>query len=173
MIEINKTYKTKFQTNEEFTVVSFTTNHLGEVVNIKGFYSKNPELKNCGIDIGRLIHEEEKLNLQKSEITIDDFAKVDIRICEILEVVKVPKKDKLYQMKIDTGFDQRIVVSAIALLFTPEDLLGKKVPFVLNLKPRPIAGIESTAMIILASSIDKTKDYLIENQNCETGSILV
>jgi len=88
----------------------------------------------------------------KPEVSFDDFLKVDVRLCQIISVEKVEKKDRLYKLLIDTGVDKRIVVSAIALMFKPEELQGKVLPFVLNLPPREIAGITSRGMIILAEA---------------------
>ena len=96
--------------------------------------------------------QEKQLPPIKPEISIEDYMKLDIRLCQIISVEKVEKKDKLYKLQIDTGVDKRIVVSSIAHLFTPEQLLWKTLPFVLNLKPREIAKIESQAMIILADA---------------------
>jgi len=98
---------------------------------------------------------------QKPNIEFEDFEKLDIRICKILSVERVPKTDKLYKMEIDTGIDKRIVVSSIADKVTELQLLSQYMPFVLNLKPRTIKGIESTAMIIMAHSGDKLIDLTI------------
>lgn len=86
----------------------------------------------------------------KPEISLQDFAKLDIRLCQILSVEKVEGKDRLYKLKINTGVDERIVVSAIAEIFKPEELNLRVLPFILNFAPRKIAGIESHGMIILA-----------------------
>jgi methionyl-tRNA synthetase len=96
----------------------------------------------------------------KPEVSFDDFMKIDIRLCQILSVEKVEKTDKLYKLEIFTGIDKRIVVSAIAHKFSPEDLLDKTLPFVLNLPVRKIAGIPSYGMIILAE--DKTNNILYQ-----------
>lgn len=106
----------------------------------------------------------------KPEITFEDFMKMDIRLCQILSIEKVEKKDKLYKLEIDTGIDKRTVVSAIAHIFTPEELQHKCLPFILNLPVRKIANIDSHGMIILAeatlieqtlmmASVTKMKDY--------------
>lgn len=93
---------------------------------------------------------------QKSNITFDDYLKADIRICKILSAERVPETDKLFKMEIDTGIDKRIVVSSIANKITADELINSYMPFVLNLEPRIIKGIESTAMIILGeSSVEK------------------
>jgi methionyl-tRNA synthetase len=90
----------------------------------------------------------------KEPVIFDDFSKQDIRIGQILEAEKVKGADKLLQLKVDTGIDQRTVVSGIAEHYTPEDVIGKKVCILVNLAPRKIKGIESHGMILLAE--DKT-----------------
>ena len=90
------------------------------------------------------------LNL-KSSITFDEVEKLDLRIAEILEAVKVPKSKKLLKLLVDLGFEKRTVVSGIALNYEPEQLIGKKVILVANLAPATIMGIESQGMILAAS----------------------
>ena len=84
------------------------------------------------------------------ECTIDDFAKMDIRTATVLQAEAVPKTDKLLKLTIDTGVDQRVIVSGIAEYYTPEDMLGKQICILSNLKPRKIRGIESNGMILMA-----------------------
>ncbi len=108
----------------------------------------------------------------KPEIAYEDLMKADIRICEILSVEKVEKKDRLYKLEINTGFDKRVVVSSIAHKITPEQLLNKKFPFVLNLAPRPIANIVSQAMIILSEGSNGNL-YEVGDQDVEVGSIVI
>src|SRR5690606_17151292 len=79
----------------------------------------------------------------KANITFDDFMKLDIRIGTIVEATKVPKTKKLLKLTIDTGIDQRTVVSGIAEYFAPEDIVGKQVSILVNLEPREIKGIQS------------------------------
>jgi len=86
----------------------------------------------------------------KTEITYEDFLKMDIRTATILEAEKVPKTKKLIKMLLDTGLDKRTVVSGIAEYFEPEKLIGKQVSILANLAPRKIKGIESQGMILLA-----------------------
>jgi methionyl-tRNA synthetase len=83
-------------------------------------------------------------------ITIDDFAKIEMRIGHIIEVVRVPETDKLLQLTVDFGEETpRTVVSGIAEYFEDEQkLCGVRCPFVTNLEPRKIRGIESQAMIV-------------------------
>jgi methionyl-tRNA synthetase len=88
----------------------------------------------------------------KAETTFDDFNKMDIRTGTILEAERVPKTDKLLKLKIDTGIDQRTVVSGIAEWYKPEDIIGQQVSILVNLAPRKIKGIESQGMILMASN---------------------
>lgn len=103
----------------------------------------------------------EKMKPQKKNISFEDFEKLDIRICKILSIEKVEKADKLYKLEIDTGIDKRIVVSAIAQSFLEKDLLNQHLPFVLNLEPRKIRGIESNAMIILGETVESKKLFMV------------
>ena len=89
---------------------------------------------------------------QKELISYDDFAKMDIRIGTILEAEKMPKADKLLILKVDTGIDQRTIVSGIAQSFAPEEIIGKKVTVLVNLAPRKLRGVESQGMILMVDN---------------------
>ena len=86
----------------------------------------------------------------KSEITIDDFAKIDLKVGTILSAEKVEKADKLLNLQIDLGFEKRTILSGIAQHFSPEEIIGKQVVVVANLAPRKMRGIESNGMILMA-----------------------
>jgi methionyl-tRNA synthetase len=86
----------------------------------------------------------------KETIQFDDFARIDLRVGTILEAVKVPKADKLLQLKVDMGNEHRTIVSGIALHYQPENIIGKQVVVVANLAPRKMKGIESQGMILMA-----------------------
>ncbi len=79
---------------------------------------------------------------------------MDIRIGTILTAERVPKTDKLLKLLIDTGIDQRTVVSGIAADFKPEDIIGQQVTLLANLEPRKIKGIESKGMILMTEDKD-------------------
>ena len=81
-------------------------------------------------------------------IGIEDFAKVDLRVAQILACEPVPKAKKLLKLQVDLGYEQRQVVSGIAKWYTPEELIGKRVILVVNLKPATLCGIESNGMIL-------------------------
>ena len=87
---------------------------------------------------------------QKDEVSFDDFQKMDIRVSTILAAEKVAKTKKLLKLTIDTGIDQRTIVSGIAEYYTPEQLVGRQVLVLANLAPREIKGIESRGMILMA-----------------------
>ena len=86
----------------------------------------------------------------KSEITFDDFAKIDLKIGTIVVAEKVEKADKLLKLQVDLGTEIRTIVSGIALHFSAEDIVGKQVTVVTNLAPRKMRGIESNGMILMA-----------------------
>ena len=115
--------------------------------------------------------EEKKFPPIKSQVTYEDYQKLDIRICAVLSAEKIEGKDKLYKLEIDTGIDKRIVVSGIAHQIATSQLVGYSFPFVLNLPPRKIAGIESNGMIVLAEGSDE-RMFLPGEPGTEVGSIV-
>src|SRR5690606_37926796 len=106
----------------------------------------------------------------KANISYDDFLKMDIRIGTILEAEKVAKTKKLLKLKIDTGIDQRTVVSGIAEFFSPEDIVGKQVSILVNLEPREIKGITSQGMILMAEDADGRLDFVNPTTAIKPGS---
>lgn len=90
----------------------------------------------------------------RSEITYDDFAKMDIRVGTITAAERVPKSDKLLKLKVDDGLGGRQILSGIAKHFTPEEVIGKQVTFLANLAPRKMMGLESQGMILMAEDRD-------------------
>jgi methionyl-tRNA synthetase len=85
------------------------------------------------------------------KITIDDFAKVELRVAKVLVAERVPKADKLLRLEVDLGYEQRQILAGIAEAYTPESLIGRKVVIVANLAPRKLRGLESNGMIVAAS----------------------
>ena len=102
---------------------------------------------------------------QKEECTFEDFGKMDIRTATVLEAERVPKTDKLLKLTIDTGIDKRVIVSGIAEYYSPEDMLGKQICILANLKPRVIKGIESKGMILMAKQNDGTMRFITPQEN--------
>ena len=86
-----------------------------------------------------------------SKITIDDFAKIDLRVGIVKVAERVPKSDKLLRLEIDIGTEVRQVLAGIAEAYAPETLVGRKVVIVANLAPRKMRGLESNGMIVAAS----------------------
>ncbi|MCQ2172417.1 MAG: methionine--tRNA ligase [Bacteroidales bacterium] len=107
---------------------------------------------------------------QKEECTFEDFEKMDIRTATVLEAERVPKTDKLLKLTIDTGLDKRVIVSGIAEYYSPEDMLGKQICILANLKPRTIKGIESHGMILMAKQGDGKMRFITPQEALANGS---
>jgi methionyl-tRNA synthetase len=90
----------------------------------------------------------------KDNITYDQFDAIDIRTGTVIEAERVPKTKKLLRLKIDTGIDQRTVVSGIAEYYSPEELIGQQLCILVNLEPKSLKGIESKGMILCAQDAD-------------------
>lgn len=106
----------------------------------------------------------------KPEISIDDFAKIDLRAGVILSAEKVEKADKLLKLEIDLGFEKRTVLSGIAQHFSPEDIVGKQVTVVANLAPRKMRGIESKGMILMAQNAEGKLIFVSPLEQATAGS---
>ena len=133
--------------------------HSGHILNSAQLLFKNIEDEEINKQLEKLKAAKQVNNInskeisaQKPEITYDDFTRMDIRIGEIIEAEKVKGADKLLKLKIDTGVDQRTVVSGIAQFYQPENIIGQKVSILINLAPRKIKGIESQGMILMAEN---------------------
>jgi methionyl-tRNA synthetase len=88
------------------------------------------------------------------QISIDDFAKVDLRVAQILVAERVPKADKLLRLEVDLGYEKRQILAGIAQYYKPEKLVGRKIVIVANLAPRKMRGLESNGMLLAASLPD-------------------
>lgn len=108
----------------------------------------------------------------KENITFDDFTKLDIRVGTILEAERVPKADKLLQLKVDTGRDVRTVVSGIAEHYKPEDVVGKQVSILVNLAPRKIRGVESQGMVLMAEDAEGKLVFASPSAEVIPGSVI-
>ena len=111
-----------------------------------------------------------KVAPQKEECTFEDFEKMDIRTATVLEAERVPKTDKLLKLTIDTGIDKRTIVSGIAEFYSPEDMLGKQICILANLKPRTIRGIESHGMILMARPGDGKMRFITPAEVLANGA---
>ncbi|MCB2221401.1 MAG: methionine--tRNA ligase [Bacteroidetes bacterium] len=110
------------------------------------------------------------VNPAKENIEYEDFAKLDIRVGTIIEAEKVPKTKKLLKLKIDTGIDQRIVVSGIAEHYDPAKIVGQKVSILVNLAPKNLRGIESNGMILSAEDSEGRLCFVAPISEFENGS---
>jgi methionyl-tRNA synthetase len=104
----------------------------------------------------------------KPEIDYEEFAKVDLRVGKILAAEAVPKSNKLLKLKIDIG-EERTIVAGIGKDYTPEELIGKKIVVVANLKPVKLMGVESYGML-LATDTDKGLTVLAFDREAKTGA---
>ncbi len=109
---------------------------------------------------------------QKDTIQFDDFQKMDIRVSTILSAEKVAKTKKLLKLTVDTGIDQRVIVSGIAEHFTPEELIGKQVLVLVNLAPRDLKGITSSGMILMAEDASGKLRLLQPDEKTNNGAIV-
>jgi methionyl-tRNA synthetase len=106
----------------------------------------------------------------KDEIPFEEFVAMDMRIGTIVEAQQVEKSNKLLKLTVDTGVDVRTVVSGIAKYYSPEQVTGKQVMVLLNLKPRNIMGIESRGMILLAEEPDGRLVFMVPEDKATNGS---
>jgi len=113
---------------------------------------------------------EKKAEPISAETTIDEFAKMDLRVGTVLSCERVPKSDKLLQFKIDDGLGGRTIVSGIAKFYEPEQLVGKQVVFIANLPPRKLRGIVSEGMILSAQNLDGSLSVLTIDRSVAPGA---
>ncbi|MEZ4800590.1 MAG: methionine--tRNA ligase [Flavobacteriales bacterium] len=106
----------------------------------------------------------------KQNIDFDSFQKMDIRVAKILEAERIPKTKKLLKLLVDTGVDQRTVVSGIAESYSPEEAVGKTVIMLANLAPRNIKGVESQGMILMAENAKGELSFLSPEKEILPGS---
>ena len=106
---------------------------------------------------------------EKNYVGIEDFLKLDLRLAKVLNAERVEGSEKLLKLTLSLGDEERTVVAGIAKFYSPEELVGKKILIVANLKPRKIFGIESQGMI-LALSDGKKMSLLVPDRDIEEGS---
>jgi methionyl-tRNA synthetase len=107
------------------------------------------------------------------QITIDDFTRVDLRVATVVEAERVKGADKLLRLVVDLGFEKRQILAGIALAYSPEALVGRKVVIVANLQPRKLRGLESNGMIVAASLGPEDKPVLVGfHESVENGARL-
>ena len=107
----------------------------------------------------------------KEEITFDEFGKTELRVAKILTAERIEGANKLYKITVDLGYEQRTVVSGLVPYYKQDELIGKKVILVANLKPAKLRGIESRGMILAAGEGDNVKLVTVDGE-MELGSIV-
>ena len=149
------TDKTEFETVSEFGALE-SGKPLGEAFTLfarideKKFLEDMEEKIRLAAEAAKPVEEPE----HEAEIGIDAFAAVELRVAEILACEPVPKAKKLLKLQVDLGYEKRQVVSGIAKFYKPEDLIGKKVCLVTNLKPAKLCGVDSFGMILASGEED-------------------
>ena len=139
---------------ESFRELKFENLKLGQII-------KKPEPIFPRIALKDFLKEEETraAPARKEEkmeyISFDEFKKMDLRVGEILNAEKVEGTTKLLKLEVDIGVEKRTMVAGIADVYSPEDLTGKKITVIVNLKPAVIRGIESQGMLLAAEIDDK------------------
>lgn len=106
----------------------------------------------------------------KENIQYEDFMKMDIRVGKIIAAEKVAKTKKLMKLTVDTGIDERTIVSGIAEHYTPEEVIGRQVSVLVNLEPKPLKGIVSQGMILMAENTDGTLSFVSPDKEVKPGS---
>ena len=123
-----------------------------------------------------LFNEKDKNEVEearKKMISFDDFSQLDIKTGTILKAEKMVKTEKLMVLKIDLGQEQRTIVSGIAHSYSPEEVVGKKVTVLTNLKPKVIRGVESQGMLLMAEDQDGRLIFISpEDENTPSGLII-
>lgn len=105
----------------------------------------------------------------KENIQYEDFMKIDIRVGKIIAAEKVAKTKKLMKLTVDTGIDERTIVSGIAEHYTPEEVIGRQVSVLVNLEPKPLKGIVSQGMILMAENADGTLSFVSPDKEVKPG----
>src|SRR6202000_1547610 len=105
-------------------------------------------------------------------ISIDDFAKVDLRVARVLVAERIPKADKLLRLEVDLGYEKRQILAGIAQYYEPEKLIGRKIVIVANLAPRKMRGLESNGMVVAASLGEGTPALASFIEDIEIGARL-
>ncbi len=116
-----------------------------------------------------LTHSSEK-EMASAEITFSDFEKIDLRVGKIVEATQVPESKKLIKLLVDFGSEKRQAVAGLLKYYKPEELVGKKCVFLLNLQRRMLAGIESQCMVLAAEDEAGNVSVLQPEKDVAEGS---
>ncbi len=116
--------------------------------------------------------EKKKAEPIKEQITIDEFDKVDMRVCQILKAEEIKKSHSCLKLTLDDGLDGRVIVSSIKNEYTPEQLVGKKIIVIANLKPAKFSGVQSNGMLIAASHEECGCKVIFVDDSVPTGTAI-
>ena len=170
---------------EALGMTDYSWTHIGDFEIIPaGRALKNPGLLFDKIEDDVIQVQIEKLNktknlmelasktvpLVKETIEFDDFAKIDIRIGEIIAAEKMEKSKKLLKLTVNDGIKERTILSGIAEHFKPEEVIGKQVSFLANLAPRKMMGLESEGMILMAEDADGSLSFVQPDKKIWNGA---
>ncbi len=145
---------------------------VGEAVPLFQRIDAEKKLAELEEELGQPAEEKIKIAPYKDYIEFEEFEKLDIRVGKVLECEKVPKSSKLLRFTLQVGSETRQILSGISKYHTPEELIGKNVLFVANLKPRKMMGLESCGMILSAEYEDKLT-VLTTLNNIQSGAEIV
>jgi len=118
------------------------------------------------------VEEVKEVEEKVEEITIDEFDKIKLKVAEVISCENHPKADKLYVLQLKLGEEERQVVSGIKEYYSPEDLVGKKVVVVTNLKPVKLRGIKSKGMILAAEDSDGKLSLVSALEELKSGATI-
>ena len=175
--------------------IPFTSKKIRELLNISDIHWSNvsSSIVNAGHEISGKAHifskiedkaiedqikklklndENDKIMPQKNIIEFDDFTKVDLRVGTVIEAENIPKSDKLLKLKVDTGLDQRTILSGISKYYSPDEILNKKVMVLINLKARKMMGYESEGMLLLADDGDGNLSLMQPDSDISNGAVV-
>ena len=175
--------------------IPFTSKKIKELLNISDIHWSNASssIVNAGHEISGKAHifskiedkaiedqikklklndENDKIMPQKNIIEFDDFTKVDLRVGTVIEAENIPKSDKLLKLKVDTGLDQRTILSGISKYYSPDEIINKKVMVLINLKPRKMMGFESEGMLLLADDGDGNLSLMQPDSDISDGAVV-
>ena len=175
--------------------IPFTSKKIRELLNISDIHWSNASssIVNAGHEISGKAHifskiedkaiedqikklklndENDKIMPQKNIIEFDDFTKVDLRVGTVIEAENIPKSDKLLKLKVDTGLDQRTILSGISKYYSPDEIINKKVMVLINLKPRKMMGYESEGMLLLADDGEGNLSLMQPDSDISDGAVV-
>jgi len=149
-------------------------NHSNQTLKIeevkKTMIQENPPTNELELALLKEVKENLEVPPLKEMIEYNDFQKLDLRVATIIAADVVPKSKKLLKLQVDLGFEKRQIISGISQYYKPEDLIGKKVVVVANLKPAVLMGIESHGMLLAAHLEDQLE--IVKITTLPNGSVV-